>query len=177
MGRGCAEKSRISSSLFPVRQMRKTLTHTAQGFTLIELMITVAILGILASLAISAVLHYQSKARWTEATLNLGAMAKMAEAYYTENDTYVSGFNGLGWGPSGTTRYRYWYNQTAASGTPSNPEAGVDYAAGWNTAAVATSTTFLAAAVGNIDNDKSSDQWTMNQVLALVHVQSDVVTP
>ncbi|MEK6713510.1 MAG: prepilin-type N-terminal cleavage/methylation domain-containing protein, partial [Nitrospirota bacterium] len=59
-----------------------------KGFTLIELMIVVAILGILAAIAIPNFMRFQAKSKQSEAKTNLGAIGTTAEAWRTENDTY-----------------------------------------------------------------------------------------
>ncbi len=60
-----------------------------KGFTLIELMIVVAILGILAAVAIPSFQNYQWKAKRSEAYVNLGAMANSQKAYHAVHDTFV----------------------------------------------------------------------------------------
>jgi type IV pilus assembly protein PilA len=52
------------------------------GFTLIELMIVVAILGILAAVAVPAFLGYMRRSKTSEATVNLNNLFKLAAAYY-----------------------------------------------------------------------------------------------
>ncbi len=62
--------------------------HAKKGFTLIELMIVVAIIGILAAIAIPNFLKYQAKSKQSEAKMNLGSMGTSAESYHAEKDTY-----------------------------------------------------------------------------------------
>src|SRR5437868_13177613 len=60
-----------------------------EGFTLIELMIVVAIIGILAAIAIPNFLQYQMKSRQSEAKTNLGAIKTSEVAFQAERGCYV----------------------------------------------------------------------------------------
>ena len=68
-----------------------------KGFTLVELMIVVAIIGILAAIAIPNFLRFRLKAKTSEAKANLGAVYKLQTAHYAEFDFYICGQT---WTPS-----------------------------------------------------------------------------
>jgi type IV pilus assembly protein PilA len=157
--------------------------HTKKGFTLIELMIVVAIIGILAAIAIPNFLRFQAKSKQAEAKTNLGALGTSAESYRAEKDTYrASLWTDLSWQPVGTTRYAYYYTGTDGAGgatsigllggTPLTPAAPCIPAD--NTTGAAGNFVFLAGAVGQIDTDNTCDSWTYDQNRSLNNVLNDV---
>jgi type IV pilus assembly protein PilA len=106
--------------------------HTRKGgFTLIELMIVVAIIGILAAIAIPNFLRFQLRSRAGEGKTNLAAIRTAEEGYSAEFGTYVQansfvpralgalnsdkanwlavtpGFDTIGWQPEGEVYYSY----------------------------------------------------------------------
>ena len=64
---------------------------TQKGFTLVELMIVVVIVGILASIGIPAYGDYVQRGKLTEAMTELAGMRVKLEQYYQDNRTYVGG--------------------------------------------------------------------------------------
>ena len=64
--------------------MRKWLRKNEKGFTLIELMIVVAILGILAAVAIPAFVKYMRRSKTSEAEDKLAYIFRAATTYYTQ---------------------------------------------------------------------------------------------
>ena len=60
----------------------------ANGFTLIELMIVVVIIGILASVAIPQFLKYQLKSKTTEASRMLGSLKTNQETFFTKYNAF-----------------------------------------------------------------------------------------
>lgn len=150
------------------------VTEQEKGFTLIELMITVAILGVLAAVAIPSFLQYQARARQSEAKISLGAMYMLEIAYFVEMARYGSIGEIRYVLASATNRYTY---RTGAAGGGGAPNAGVSVAGitqdtinAANGAIVAQGTVvagstligFTATAAGNIDADASLDQWHIN---------------
>jgi type IV pilus assembly protein PilA len=156
-----------------------------KGFTLIELMIVVAIIGILAAIAIPNFLTYQAKARQSEAKVALGAIFTGATAFFTENaaNTYVmSNIGQLAYQPVGTPRYSYWYDVGGApAAVPGGSVAAVPCnvtvaPVGGGFTVQASPTGFTAGARGNIDQDATCDDWFMNDRRILTNTQNDVTS-
>jgi len=135
----------------------------SRGFTLVELMIVVAIIGVLASIAIPSFINYQLTAKRAEAFANLSSMAKAQKSYFAEFNTFVDvlaeplgglgvppttvkrdktpidvAFAVVGWTPDGDVFFDY---DTA---TPNGPGSGN---------CTCTESCFTAAAYGDLDGD------------------------
>jgi len=152
-----------------------------KGFTLIELMIVVAIIGILAAIAIPNFLRFQARAKQSEAKQNLGAIFTAYTSYFSDNNTFPgaasitvggSSFNCLAvadWEPKGTIRYNYNCMVTEAFSPATNDSSCVTvvYTAG-------TQTDFTVGACGNVDNDSTVDEWSIDTNKKLKNVIDDV---
>ncbi|MDF1561435.1 MAG: prepilin-type N-terminal cleavage/methylation domain-containing protein [Deltaproteobacteria bacterium] len=98
------------------------------GFTLIELMIVVAIIGLLAAIAIPNFVRFQAKARQSEAKSNLKALFSAEKAYYTEFDEYTSKILIVGFSPERPNRFAF-YSGTAANSVDRTDPVGSEVAA------------------------------------------------
>jgi type IV pilus assembly protein PilA len=130
----------------------------SRGFTLIELMIVVAIIGILSAIAVPNFMKFQAKARQSEAKTNLSAWNTAAKAYFAEYSTYAC--KDCGWKPEPKNRYSYM----PGTGTVIAADTTVKLAGGPTcTAAGGTgsATDATAVASGDIDGDTYCDVWTM----------------
>ena len=68
---------------------RDSLGRAGKGFSLIELMIVVAIIGILASIAIPNFLFLKCKAKRSEAYALIGALKMFQNAYFQETGNFI----------------------------------------------------------------------------------------
>jgi type IV pilus assembly protein PilA len=78
-----------------------------RGFTLIELMIVVAIIGILAAIAIPNFIRFQARSKQGEAKSNLKSMFTAERSFYQEKDRYSGLVDEIGFSPERGNRYVY----------------------------------------------------------------------
>ncbi len=70
--------------------IQRLRANNEKGFTLIELMIVVAIIGILAAIAIPQFSAYRERAYIASMKADCNAVRTAEEAYFVDNDTYVA---------------------------------------------------------------------------------------
>jgi type IV pilus assembly protein PilA len=159
------------------RELRKR----SKGFTLIELMIVVAIIAILAAIAIPQYRKFQLKSKTSEAKVNIGAIRTCEEAYAAEHDVYLEmasapstvniasstrnwnvggggdpeciNFLDIGFKPAGKVYYNYAVNNQTGNINDATDVPAI--AAGtWGTVPVRDMTVDIAIiAHGNLDGD------------------------
>jgi len=126
-----------------------------QGFSLVELMIVVAIIGVLASLAVPKFQVFQAKAKQSEAKNNLSHIYTLEQTYYGDNDAYGTvlqiGFSTQGGNGANAARYGY----VAAPGVGTF----IGTATARSNTNIASSCTFL-------------DTWTINQTKTMLNTRN-----
>lgn len=109
------------------------------GFTLIELMIVVAILGVLVAIAIPVYQSHMVKSKQSEARTTLGAVYTNQVLYQSENGTYGGTEAAIGMDMEG----RQLYSAIAFTNV--------------------TASTFTATITANLDNDGTIDEWVLTE--------------
>ncbi len=144
--------------------MFNKLHRNRKGFTLIELMIVVVIIGILAALAIPRFMRATTKSKQSEAKTILKQIFVMQDAYRQEKD-------------------RYWITANAASAASQNAfsQIGVEIMLSARYTYTLTSTdggvtNYTATATsGILDDDAAVDTWTINQQGVLTCTANDAL--
>jgi len=129
----------------------------SRGFTLIELMIVVAIIGILAAIAIPNFLKFQARARQSESKTNLKAMFTAQKSFYAERGTLSCGF--CGFSPERNNRYEYHAHTGAAQQAITGSHGSATVANTYAAACTQATGLFTDNAVGNLDSDTFLDEW------------------
>lgn len=118
--------------------------RTSTGFTLIELMVTVAIMGILAAIAIPMYGDSVTRGRIVDGTSKMGDIRTQMEKYFMDNRTYLNG--------------------AACGAQPSIVAYNADPSAAFTISCPApTATTYTIQAVGNPAKGMSGFTYTVDQ--------------
>ncbi|UJB32591.1 type IV pilin protein [Chromobacterium sp. Beijing] len=102
----------------------KAAKRVNRGFTLIELIIVVAIVGILVSIALPSYTNYVQRTYRAEVQTELQAIAQAQEKYFTLNNAYASSLTALSYASSSISsqdnRYTITMGDLSASATLAN---------------------------------------------------------
>ena len=154
------------------------------GFSMLELMVVLAIIAFLASIAVPNYFKYLAKAKQAEVALNLTSLHAAMQSHWAEAGSYsatLTGESSIGWQPGGYKKngqnsfyYTYGFNIPGA-------QEGVHYFTGkLKTPSAhlrdtfAKQGSFVAAAVGTIAGSDRVDIWSIDENRNLVHVQDGV---
>lgn len=105
------------------------MRHTAKGFTLIEVMVVIVILGVLAALVVPKVMSRPDEARIVAAKQDIASLAQALKLYRLDNRSYPStdqGLSALVQKPSGAPVPPNWKTGGYLERLPKDPW-GADY--------------------------------------------------
>jgi prepilin-type N-terminal cleavage/methylation domain-containing protein len=134
-----------------------------KGFTLIELMIVVVIIGILAALAIPRFMMASTKSKQTE------ARAILKQIYVNQRTYWQQSVGNVYYQPAGPASQAA-PNAFAEIWVEIMPPARYTFTIAVN------GQTFVATATANIDDDATIDTWTINEQGVIVNTIDDVTT-
>lgn len=142
--------------------MTKRIKNNQKGFTLIELMIVVAIIGILAAIAIPNYITYQLKSKTAEAKTSLGGIRTGQEAYKAEKDSYLTCASNPGTYVAG--KKNAWDSNADFAAIGFQPAGDVYYV--YNVSGGTSN--FSASATADLDAADGSAQFTIDETGSMV---------
>ena len=111
---------RLNTILKELKQMNQKLDRiiyrtSKRGFSLVELMIVVAIIGVLTAIAIPNFQQFQARSRQTEAKSALTSIYTANKAFHAKWESYATLFEPIGYRPGGDFRYVAGWDSAVSS--------------------------------------------------------------
>lgn len=171
-----------------------------KGFSLIELMIVVVIIGVLAGVGVPQYQKFQMKARQSEVKTLLGVMFTAQNMFYNEWKQYYSDFKAVGFSVEGDLGYNLGFISAGVKGPSAHPSSDFknknatikdtkklcSLAAVNCTIAKARTSKLVSGTVANvedysfggasnIDGDPNLDEWTINENKKFAQKSDDIM--
>ena len=145
------------SPSYLIKKVDMLIMNKNKGFTLIELLVVMAIIGILATVAVTSYTGATLKARRSEAYSNLTSLRLLEEQRFAENATYTNNFGDMpGWNPAAGS---YTYALAIGVQLPAPPAA---VTVPYNFTTVANANCFIATATGNAGSSVAGDVFAID---------------
>jgi len=122
------------------------VTTNNKGFSLVELMVVVAIIGILASVAVPQFSKFQAKSRQSEAKSSLTTLYTAEKSFNAEYAGYATSFQALGYAPAGDVLYNIGFVTACANWNACAPQYAIGGVAPVASTTFPTATSFCVAA-------------------------------
>lgn len=132
--------------------MKKRFKSKLPAFTLTELLVVLAIIGILLLIALPNLMPLISKTRSTEAKQNLTYIHSLEKSWYMEHSKYTSDLKELGFELDNPAEAQYSYEITVAGGASFKAK---------------------ATAKSDFDNDGQINVWEIDQAKTLKEITPD----
>jgi len=87
--------------------LNKSSNSNINGFTLVELMIVIAIIGLLSAMAVAIYSGYDCITKQSEAKSSLSTIHKAQTAYYAEYNNYATNLSAINFSLKGKKNYSY----------------------------------------------------------------------
>ncbi len=153
-----------------------------KGFSLVELMVVIAIIGFLAMIGVPSFIKFLAKAKRAEAYMNLSSIYAAEKAYWAEHGEYsnvLSGEGGIGWKPEGYkgggTQEKFYYTYGFAGSEGINCFTGkLNTSSSHLGTAKADKNSFVVVAAGDIDGDGKPDILAVDEYNNIKVIQDDL---
>lgn len=138
--------------------MRSILRHKIKAYTLTEILVVLVIIGILVLLALPNLMPLITKAKTTEAKLQLEHLAKLQQGYFFEHSKYSTDLAEIG----------FVQDQLSGDGKDGKANYKIEIVSASNSAFVAKAT-----AVADFDGDGVYNVWQIDQDKNLKEITQD----